>query len=233
MFTMPAMNFLRGGADAPDEIFGASLTSWFDSRFGVTLDVLEVDEWANQATGPDAVQDGAANRPEYIASGAGGTPDVDFPVAPLAGRLAFTAAIAAEFTVYVFMNATGAVVKNLLWDGSRGLYPGGLTLNNPSIFNGSWFTSTDTNNGWHLTRFSVRISGSGDGSIAVDDSAEQLFTLAAIPTGSWNNIARPSQELQGLVKQILVVDEYVNDADPRNAQVADYFKDVYPSLVPW
>lgn len=218
-----------GGVSTPDTIFGASLSSWFDARVGVTEASNLVSDWANQATAGDATQTVGGSKPVYVASGSDGTPELDMQLKFFNVSLS----IASEFTVYAFINQGTAAVRSLLWNGSTGLYPGGLTAERPSIFNGGWHTSTASNLGWHLNRFSVRISTSGLGSIAVDDSAEQTFSLVSIPTGSWTQMGRSTQTPDFTAKQILIVDELVNDADSRHQDVLDYFKDVYPTLAGW
>lgn len=224
------LNPSAGGSDSdPGSIFGASLSSWFRADAGVTESGGLVSDWANQATAGDAAQATSGARPLYVASGSDGTPEIDM-------RLKFfnvSLPIASEFTVYAFINQGTAAVRSILWNGSTGLYPGGLTAERPSIFNGGWHTSTDSNLGWHLNRFSIRISGSGLGSIAVDDNAEQTFSLISIPAGSWTEMGRATQTPDFYAKHILIVDELIDDADSRNDDVLAYFKAEFPTLATW
>lgn len=218
-----------GGGSDPDSIFGASLSSWFRADVGVTESGGLVSDWANQATAGDASQTSAGAKPLYVASGTDGTPEIDM-------RLKFfnvSLPIASEFTVYAFINQGTAAVRSLLWDGSRGIYPGGLTAERPSIFNGAWHTSTDSNLGWHLNRFSVRINTSGDSSIAVDANAEQTYALTAVHAGPWTEMGRSTQTPDFYAKQILIVDELIDDGDSRNDDILTYFKSEFPTLATW
>lgn len=238
---MPA---IRSGAalgiQPPNVIFGANLTDWFISDVGVTVvdngGQDEVLKWANQATGGDIDEHAPAStlRPNYDDPGVGGTPDVHF-VNGTPAAMAFTDAIKPEFTAYIFAENTAGFGNstNLLWGASNhGLFHG-LSPHHPSIFNGSHFVGTVSNLGWASTRYSVRDNGVGVSSIAVDDNAEETGLVNWIVGVNWINFSRQltSQVLRARVKQFLIVDQYVDDADPRHQQLLDYFKDEYPTLV--
>lgn len=217
-----------GGGD-PAGIFGASLSTWFKADEGVTESSGVVSEWANQASAGNATQTVPSAKPVYVAAGIDGTPELNFTFKFMYVSLP----IATEFTVYAFLDQGVDPVRSILWDGSRGIYPGGLFAHQPSIFNGSWHNSTDSNLGWHLNRFSVRINTSGNATIAVDDLTEQGFALTAIHSGSWSEMGRSVQTSHATLKQLLIVDEYVDDVDSRNDDILSYFKSEFPTLASW
>jgi hypothetical protein len=239
MFTYPTTQIAPGssGASMPDEIFGSNLVTWFDARVGVTFvdngGQDEVTDWVNQGTGGDASTNTVGQRPDYTASGSDGTPEVNF--GPALMSLAYGDTVPDPCTCWVLMNATSTALGNLLWSNSNwSMWPQGLSTGQISFYNGGWFNATRNNSFWAVTRFSVRDNGVGSSRVTVDDEAESALTLNWTPgANTWAQISRPygGQSLDGVVKQILVTDTFVVDADSEHQDVLDYFKDVYPTLV--
>jgi len=230
---------------APAEIFGANLSYWFDARVGVLHGDDEgtekVQQWQNQSLGVDTLFSilPGFNVPTYVASGSDGTPEVLFEEST--HGLQWEEAIREQFTAYVFMQSGGTKIGGLLWSASNthGLFVasgGGDTTKAAGHVGGYSQTSLNTV-GWHLVRFSVRdIDDDGLSSIAVDDGPEETISLNwdnGLPLGNWLYLSRLTggQALEGPVKQVFLVDEFLEDDDPRHQQTLDWIKFVYPTLV--
>jgi hypothetical protein len=222
----------------PSQILGASLTDWFDASEGVTLVSTRVSGWSNQATGGDATQTTDGNRPTYIASGADGTPELDFP--RLADGFSYTDSVPDELTCWILINSPSTVAGCLLVAEAHAsvlsLWPQGWpTTARPYIYDGSWHDpGTVSNVGWHVIRFSVRDTGTGTSSMAVDDNAQDSASYNWVPSGAnWTYLSRIEQDhsLYGEVKQIVIANQFLDDADAEHGEMLAYFKDRYPTLV--
>ncbi|KKL21186.1 hypothetical protein LCGC14_2447960, partial [marine sediment metagenome] len=207
------------------------------------LDPTNVSGWANQGSGGDASELTAGQNPAYTASGPDGTAQVDFADTD-SHAMVFTDVIPGNLTCWVLMNHTtfgAADPQNLFWSSSSwGIYTdGNLAGDNLAAYNGIWQNAVASPGlGWHVSRWSLRdwTAGfePGPSSFAVDDGAEDTNNIVWTQTSpSWTNLSRTGagENLHGEIKQIIMTDLFVDDADSRHQDVLDYFKDVYPTLV--
>jgi hypothetical protein len=225
-----------GGGDTPATILGASLTDWFDARAGVT-GTAEVTNWANQGSGGDASQATAGKYPK-LQTGADGTAEITFP--DNISGFDYTDSIHDELTAWILVYTPPSTqLYCLLIDESNSdsIWTSGFFGDkNAQIFDGSWHhQSTVENDGWHVMRFSVRDSGTGLSSLAVDDNAEDTSAVSWIQTAkTWTEISRTgyTHALEdSLVKQFIIADQFYDDSDSEHDEILAYFKALYPSLV--
>jgi hypothetical protein len=248
MLTIPPIGLTapKSSADPPDVIFGANLDAWFDSALGITTangtGVDRVIQWDCQVAARDGRGADNVNRPEYIAVGAGGTPTVrgDIGVSNRCNLLTTGVALPQrqDQTVYALVRPTADVGLKSLTYGSVGFYvhgDNGGTVEYPGIFRIAWYTPAQADvTAYAVIRWSARNAVQA-ANVSVDVVGE-LATAAFVwdVAGNWTwclgrDVA--AQGFHGDLKEYFFVNQYVIDADAEHAQVLDYFKAKYPTLV--
>jgi hypothetical protein len=237
---LPATRSAVPSPDAPNAIFGGNLTSWFDARNGITEVSGLVDNWEDQSGSANDLRAASdPTRPQHLDPDVDGTPSVLYNIGSgKVLRFDVFPSIDANTTMYIFMKLPAADrLRCALWStSSRGFFVDGHTIGNdrPAIFGGSWWQTTGAEVvGWTLFRFSAADSGDAV-ALAVNDDAEQTATLTWNVAGLfWHYIGRNAsgQQLEGEVKQIVITDTIVADADPEHQKMLDWIKSIYPTLV--
>lgn len=243
----------RGGAADPTQIFGANLMAWYDASVGVTSDggvPDRITQWNEQSPAANFASEAAPNGPKYIVADTDGTPSVWFDPAensasPARPRLLFNAGllITPETTVYAFVNIPATVTNPkivITGTGSAVAQLGvsafsGVNVDRPGITENSiWFVPAGASlSGWALVRF----GGSNANtlrSIARNADAQNTAAGSWIGTSpNWASMSAPAnnRHLSSSVKQIIITNTFVQDADAVHQQVLDYIKARYPTLV--
>jgi len=237
-----------GGAPAPPDpiaIFGANLVAWWDAAVGVTIPVTEVTNWADQSGNANTLVNAALGGPQYVASDVDGTPSIFFNPALGSKGFNFTTAVPVGTltTCWMFGKMSDTLnLKGLLWSqtGDAGFFAhsfSGATVKRPGVFDSAvWYTPAGPNRiGWDLFRMGGEDAATDRRSVKVNNDAEQTANNPWSNVGAnWANLSRTTgstQPIQGHVKQVVLVSQFVLDANIQNQQMLDYIKFRYPTLV--